>query len=216
MKHLANNLKIKVCGMTDTKNILSVAELQPDFLGFIFFRRSPRNAFQLSETVSVNLPDTIEKVGVFVNADIKIVSDTCRKYAIKTLQLHGDESPEFCSDLRNKGFSIIKSFGLADTLYIDVFNRLSKYKDAVDLFLFDTSGKNPGGNGLKFNWNFLEHYSSDIPFILSGGIGPEDVEKIKSIKNKYLFGVDLNSKFEIQPGIKDIGNLSNFITQLRN
>lgn len=198
-------------------NINQVAALQPDYLGFIFYENSARN-FD-SESIP-QLPKVIKKTGVFVDADIDFVVDEIKKHDLQALQLHGKESPEYCNDIKNRHaelvsashpLEIIKVFSIKDAFDFDV---LIPYEDNCDYFLFDTKGKLPGGNGYTFDWNVLNNYPSTKPFFLSGGIGLNEVEDLKrfakSKASKYCYALDVNSKFEIEPGLKNIEELKIF------
>ena len=205
-------------------NTQEVAALQPDYLGFIFYERSPRN---FNGEIPM-LPEGIKKVGVFVDAEIAFAKANIEKYNLDIIQLHGNESPEYIkailapSPLKGKvapreaeseGVEIWKVFSIKDTFD---FKRLTPYESLVDAFLFDTKGKAKGGNGYTFDWSVLENYPSQKPFILSGGIGLEEIEKAKEILDSDLpiLALDVNSKFEDSPGNKNIENLKNFTSQL--
>ena len=194
-------------------NIQEVAALQPDYLGFIFYEKSPRNFDREIPT----LPENVKKVGVFVDADIAFAKANIEKYNLDVIQLHGSESPAYIKELKKfcqtelievpeKTLEIWKVFGIKDTFD---FDRLTPYEDLVDAFLFDTKGKAKGGNGYTFDWNALKEYSSKTPFILSGGIGLEEIENIKEILGTHLpiLALDVNSKFEEEPGRKNIESL---------
>ncbi|WP_299118946.1 phosphoribosylanthranilate isomerase [uncultured Winogradskyella sp.] len=202
-------MKLKVCGMK--YNITEVAELQPDYLGFIFYEKSPRN---FEDTIP-ELPKDIKKVGVFVDEKIEVIVAKIDTYKLDAIQLHGHESPEICRLLKSTKKEIIKVFSIKDEFDFSV---LSNYKDVCDYFLFDTKGKLPGGNGYTFNWDVLKDYPFTKPYFLSGGIGLNEIEKIKTFKespaSKYCYALDVNSKFEIEPGLKDIELLENFKSQL--
>lgn len=201
-------MKLKICGMKYQDNIQHVAALQPDYLGFIFYKKSARhfNAASIPE-----LSNTIKKTGVFVDADLDFVLQKINKHQLQAVQLHGKESFEYCKQLQNKNIEIIKVFSIKDAFD---FNVLKPYEKVCDYFLFDTKGKHPGGNGYTFNWNVLNEYPSTKPFFLSGGLGLNEVEKIheflKSKASKYCYALDVNSKFEIEPGLKHIENLKAF------
>ncbi len=192
-------------------NITEVAELQPDYLGFIFYEKSPRN---FEDTIP-ELPKDIKKVGVFVDEKIEVIVAKIDTYKLDAIQLHGHESPEICRLLKSTKKEIIKVFSIKDEFDFSV---LSNYKDVCDYFLFDTKGKLPGGNGYTFNWDVLKDYPFTKPYFLSGGIGLNEIEKIKTFKespaSKYCYALDVNSKFEIEPGLKDIELLENFKSQL--
>ncbi|PWH81777.1 tryptophan synthase subunit beta [Algibacter marinivivus] len=210
-------MRLKVCGMKYQDNIEQVAALQPDYLGFIFYEKSARNF----DTESIpELPKSIKKTGVFVDADIDIVIKLVNKHNLQAVQLHGKESPEYCDDLKNRhaelvsashNLEIIKVFSIKDEFD---FSILKPYENTCNYFLFDTKGKHPGGNGYTFNWNVLNNYPSTKPFFLSGGLGLNEVEKINQFVNskasKYCYALDVNSKFEIEPGLKDIEDLKTF------
>ncbi|MFD0991465.1 phosphoribosylanthranilate isomerase [Mariniflexile jejuense] len=197
-------------------NIEQVAELQPDYLGFIFYEKSARH-FD-----SKNIPETpksIKKTGVFVNEDIEFVLEKIKTYNLQAVQLHGEESPEYCLKLKfvaSTTVEIIKVFSIKDEFNFDI---LKPYENVCDYFLFDTKGKLPGGNGYTFDWNVLNNYPSTKPFFLSGGIGLNEVEKIKEFQqskaSKYCYAIDVNSKFEIEPGLKNIELLKYFKEKLK-
>jgi len=233
-------MKLKICGMKYKDNIEAVAHLKPDYLGFIFYNKSARH---FNQTIP-DLPDTIKKAGVFVNEELEAVKETIRKLNLQAVQLHGNESPEYCHKLKRHyeeqsdvvissketdchDFSkksrkddileIIKVFSIKDQFNFDV---LQPYEDVCDYYLFDTKGKLPGGNGYTFNWNVLEKYPSTKPYFLSGGIGVNEIEKIKLFKecpaSKYCYAIDVNSKFEIEPGLKNIDELEMFKHELQH
>ncbi|WP_310556544.1 phosphoribosylanthranilate isomerase [Flavobacterium sp.] len=199
-------MKIKICGMKYPENILEVSQLLPDYLGFIFYEKSSR----YFDGEIPEIPNSIKKVGVFVNATLKEIISKIKKYNLDIIQLHGNETPEYCENLKNDNLEIIKVFSVDDDFN---FEELSKYENVCDYFLFDTKGKLHGGNGVTFNWQILEKYKSKKPLILSGGIGIEEIEKIKKL-NLPIYAIDINSKFEIEPGLKNTQLLQQFITQL--
>ncbi|MGH1386215.1 phosphoribosylanthranilate isomerase [Kordia sp.] len=210
MKHK----KLKICGMKYEDNMKAVSELQPDYLGFIFYKKSSR----FFNTVIPEIPKGIKKTGVFVNASIEDICKKIKLYDLQAVQLHGNESPEFCIELKkristppNARVEIIKVFSIKNEFD---FSTLKLYEHCVDYFLFDTKGKLPGGNGVTFDWTVLEDYPSTKPFFLSGGIGLETTQKLeaflKSKASKYCYALDVNSKFEIVPGLKDIEKLTTF------
>ena len=192
-------------------NIESVAALQPDYLGFIFYQKSKRHF----EGEIPALPAAIKKVGVFVNEELSVINELIKKYDLKGVQLHGDESALFCSELKasNKsGLEIIKAFAISENFD---FNMLNNYRQVCDYFLFDTKGKERGGNGTLFDWKLLEKYPFDKPFFLSGGIGLAEADRIESFLDSplsnYCYALDVNSKFESEPGLKKIQELKKFI-----
>lgn len=205
-------MKIKVCGMRQGQNIKAVGKLKPAYMGLIFYPKSPRFVNAEKATSILNaFPVKTEKVGVFVNEHFSQIIETCNLFNIKTIQLHGDESPKYCKDLKSLGFTVIKAFGIDEHFN---FGILEDYKAFSDFFLFDTKSKNYGGAGVKFDWTVLKNYDNDKPIFLSGGIGPEDAETILSIRNLNLYALDLNSQFEVEPGIKDIMKLETFYKKL--
>ena len=205
-------MKLKVCGMKYQDNIQEVATLQPDYLGFIFYEQSARHfdAHRIPE-----ISNTIKKTGVFVDADLDFVIKKISKHNLKAVQLHGNETPEYCKQLRGENIEIIKVFSIINEFDFSV---LKLYDDIVDYFLFDTKGKLPGGNGYVFDWTILNNYPSTTPFFLSGGIGLSQIDDInkfqKSEASKYCYALDVNSKFEIEPGLKNIEDLKKFKNNL--
>ncbi len=196
-------MKLKICGMKYPDNILEVGTLLPDYMGFIFWEKSAR----YFDGVIPDLPKSIKKVGVFVNENTEVILAKAQKYDLQAIQLHGQESVVFCQDLRENlkqaQIEIIKVFSVDDAFDFEV---LKPFEAVCDYFLFDTKGKLPGGNGTTFDWKVLEKYPSSKPFFLSGGIGMEEMEAVKEIlkTNLPLHAIDVNSKFEIEPGLKNI------------
>jgi len=224
-------MKLKICGMHH--NITEVAALKPDYLGFIFWEPSSR----FFDGEIPELPEGVQKVGVFVDASIDEILSKVEKYRLHAVQLHGKETPEFCKRLQIKSkklnvrsslprrqagavetsltktnLKIIKVFSIKDNFD---FNLLKPYEEVCDYYLFDTKGKLPGGNGYAFDWIVLENYSSAKPYFLSGGIGLEDTEAIKEFRQRpeseYCHAIDVNSKFEIEPGLKNLDELNDLI-----
>ncbi len=207
-------MKIKVCGMKFRENIAEIAALKPDFLGFIFYPKSPRYA--ANHLVSDQLRSfdkNITKVGVFVNENLQEIKRICSEYHIGTIQLHGTESPEFCDELEQSGFQVIKAFGLNEDFN---FNNLKLYEKVCEYFLFDTQSKNFGGSGKKFNWEILERYQMNKAFFLSGGIRLEDLDSIRSFRHEQLYAIDVNSGFELKAGLKNAEQITLMINQIRN
>jgi phosphoribosylanthranilate isomerase len=204
---------IKVCGMRDSANIKEIAKIKPDWLGFIFYPKSKRYVGENfnPEIVQLLMPD-IQTVGVFVNEDYENLIQLAGKYNFNLLQLHGNESPEYCISAKKKGYKIIKAFGIHNEFN---WNTLNQYTQSCDYFLFDTSTKDYGGSGQKYNWDILSKYTGDKPFLVSGGITPEDASQIKQINYSKFAGVDINSGFEIEPGLKDTKKTEYFINELR-
>lgn len=197
-------------------NLMEVAALQPDYLGFIFYQGSPR---YFSEEIPI-LPNKIKKVGVFVNATIEDIIEKIHHYALDVVQLHGQEDANFCKELKQTDIFISskielwKAFGMDNDTFN--FSNLSPFETIVDKYLFDTKGEKYGGNGYTFNWDILKNYPYQTPFVLSGGIGIEEIVKIKALLrlNQPIFSIDVNSKFERQPGFKEIEKLKKFMLQL--
>ena len=206
------DLKIKICGMKDPGNIQRISLLLPDYMGFIFYPRSLRYAGELSPAKIAKVPARITKVGVFVNLPAVDVLSSCRQMGIRTVQLHGNESPDYCKKLKDNGLKIIKVFSIGIQ---DGFKTMSAYQDACDFYLLDTAFEEYGGSGKQFEWTRLNEYDQDKPFFLSGGIDPGDAERILELKHPELFGVDLNSRFETEPGIKTRDKLSVFMQKIR-
>jgi phosphoribosylanthranilate isomerase len=204
-------MKLKICGMKYSDNILEVSKLLPDYLGFIFYEKSSR----FFEGEIPEIPKSIKKIGVFVDATLEEINLKIKKHKLDGVQLHGNESDIFCFELRGANsnhLQIIKVFSVDDDFDFKV---LENYENACDYFLFDTKGKLHGGNGVTFNWQILEKYNSKKPFFLSGGIGTEEIEKIvkslqcnDSIKKIPIFAIDVNSKFEMEPGLKNTALLA--------
>lgn len=201
---------IKVCGMRDEENIRQIEQLDIDWMGFIFFSESPRF---VGPKLSY-LPKKVKKIGVFVDQIPQIISELAKQNHLEMIQLHGSEPPWYCINLQEEGYKIIKSFGIDTDGYIPNA-QLNAYEGKCDYFLFDTKTKLHGGSGKKFNWERLADYDGDTPFILSGGISPEDAEEIKSLKHPKFAGIDINSCFEIEPAYKDIEMIKSFIKQIR-
>ena len=229
-------MKLKVCGMKFIENVQQVAELQPDYLGFIFYEKSKRNF----EGIIPELPRSIKKTGVFVNEHIEIVISLVEEYLLDAIQLHGDESVEYVKELqiqlaqrralfieenkqqkkkKNRHFiadekvEIIKVFGIKDTCDFDL---LIPFLDLVDYFLFDTKGKERGGNGVQFDRQVLKEYPFEKQFFLSGGIGLKNIEAVQKMINSDLpiYALDVNSKFEIEPGLKNVNEVKSFKNKL--
>ena len=196
-------MKIKVCGLRDAENIKAVAALGPDYIGLIRYERSPRYASNLVDAGLESLPETILKTGVFVNESAENVAQLISKYNLNAIQLHGNESADFAVAFKNK-VVVLKAFGLGENFD---FNCLENYVGSVDFFLFDTKTAAHGGSGETFNWSTLNEYKLNVPFFLSGGLSLENLHEIKNIKHPQFYGVDLNSRFETLPGLKDIEKL---------
>lgn len=197
---------IKVCGMTDADNIRETEELGIDLMGFIFYSKSPRFVARKPSY----MPHKAQRAGVFVNESFDFIVQTARQYGLKYIQLHGHESPDLCNQLKEQGYAVIKSFAIESPQDI---KHPDAYENACSLFLFDTKDTRYGGTGHRFDWTILQHYRGSTPYLLSGGIDIDCVAQIHAIKSisPYLAGVDLNSRFETSPGIKDVDKLRRFI-----
>lgn len=206
---------IKVCGMRDAANIRAVEALGVDWMGFIFWPGSARYVSDLP----AYLPSSCKRVGVFVDADASFILDRAEAFGLDIVQFHGHETPGFMSVLRsqlaavNPGIRLIKSIAVATLPDIE---RCRAYETVSDYFLLDTKGKLPGGNGIQFDWSVLSAYAGPLPFILSGGIGLEDAGRVAALDNPHFAGIDLNSRFEAAPAIKDIDTLRHFTRQLKD
>ena len=200
-------MKIKVCGMKHEANINALAALQPDFIGFIFYPKSPRYVGG-SELPEVSAFAT----GVFVNETAETVAATIDQYHLKAIQLHGSEDDTFCAAFKKKVI-VFKAFGVDE--YFD-FKQLNSFAGSVDYFLFDTKTSKHGGSGRQFDWTLLDKYKLDVPFFLSGGLSLDNLEAVSGINHPQFIGVDLNSKFEIEPGLKDIEQLKKAFELIRN
>lgn len=198
--------------MTSAGNIAAVLTLRPDYLGLIFHRQSPRNAFGLSPDDVLPFADRVKFAGVFVNRPDDEVIATARNYRLAAVQLHGDESPEYCRLLRDRGLTVWKAVGIETSGDIE---RLERYADCVDRVVFDRKSPSRGGTGQKFDWNLLDGYRLSVDFMLGGGISPDDAELIDGITHPRFAGIDLNSRFETSPGIKDARLLNNFLKKIK-
>jgi phosphoribosylanthranilate isomerase len=208
-------LKIKVCGMRDMVNVSEVVKSTPDFAGFIFWPGSSRYVGDDPRTDLFScVPLHVIKTGVFVNEDIAKVHRIINRYCLSAVQFHGPESAEYCRGFRENGIITIKAFGIEEDFD---FNRLIPYIESCDYFLFDTKTPGFGGSGEKFDKNILRGYDLDKHFFLSGGIGYEDIDEIRNLKlrNNRFFGIDINSRFETSPGIKNAGLIKSFIDEIR-
>ena len=205
-------MKLKICGLRQKENIHSILQLRPDFIGFIFYKKSKRYAGEILDKKFAEQIKNVKKAGVFVDEKIDVVKSTVREFHLDAVQLHGNETPEYCRHLKNAGLEVIKVFSVGNTFDFSV---TEKYADACHCFLFDTKGESPGGTGIPFDWDILQKYKGETPFFLSGGIGPDDAGKINAINHPKLYGADINSRFESEPGIKDWGKVAQFRQALR-
>lgn len=200
-------MKLKICGLREPDNIEALLPLRPDYLGFIFYVRSSRYAGRHLDPFFARQIEGPKKVGVFVDEDRFQIEETVETYGLDLVQLHGQEPPKLCRDLRQQGVQVIKVFSVGEAFD---FGQLGAYEPHVDYFLFDTKGKLPGGNGYAFDWRLLANYPSETPFFLSGGIGPAHRETVAELELAQLHGLDVNSKFEVRPGHKDVAKLQAF------
>jgi len=208
-------MRIKVCGMTQIEQVERLPALGATFAGFIFYPKSPRYVFRHLTSAQIKKVNTINKVGVFVNASVEevlLMVDECRLHMV---QLHGDESPKYCERIADY-VSVVKAFRLSDNDSIDWM--IKPFMDVSDMFMFDTIGAGYGGTGKKFDWNILKGSNIGKPFFLSGGIQPEDTASLLSFQAepvaKAMFAIDINSKFESSPGVKDMDKVGKFIKEL--
>ena len=209
----APNLRLKVCGLRQAENILEVAGLEPDFLGFIFSPKSKRFVGEtLCSELVRSLPADLRKVGVFVDQSSAEIMQQVRCYSLDLVQLHGSEPPAQCAELRANDVGVIKAFAVADA--VD-FAALEPYVPFCDYFLFDAAGPQPGGNGTRFNWELLRRYNLPVPYLLAGGIGPGMADELARLRLPGLYGLDVNSGFEIAPGLKDAALLHKFFAELQ-
>ncbi len=202
-----SRIKLKICGMRESSNIAEVSALNPDFIGFIFYKKSPRYAGEIDLCSLKSIPENIQKTGVFVNESIELINEIARKFGLSTIQLHGNESPLFCKEIMNCGYKIIKAIAVKESA--DVLSAL-KYDGCCDYILFDTKTELKGGSGRKFERRLIEFYSGSTPFFISGGICTEEIEELLRIDNPLFYGIDINSKFETAPGLKDPVKIKEF------
>lgn len=199
--------------MTNSMNVKEISDTGADFIGFIFYQDSPRYiGEEPCSGLFRNVPNGISKTGVFVNEDPAKILTMANNYDLDMIQLHGDESPEYCSHIRSSGLGIIKAFSITEDFN---FKGIRPYIAVCDYFLFDTKTPKYGGSGRKFRWELLKAYNLDKPFFLSGGVGPEDIDDIKTVKYDGFFAVDINSRFETAPGTKDVALVKTFIERIK-
>lgn len=205
-------MKLKVCGMKYPENTREVIRHSPDFMGFIFYPRSPRYMAETLEPEFVrDIPAPIKKVGVFVNESLQVIAEHVGAYGLDLVQLHGDESPGFCEKIRKTGAGVIKVFHVDEEMD---WESLKVYQPFTDFFLFDTKSKHYGGTGKSFNWEILKDYDLETPYFLSGGISLENVGNIKTALPNLPVALDVNSRFETKPGFKDTALLKKLTGKL--
>ena len=195
--------------MRDKENVRQLADLNPDYMGFIFYAKSSRYVGEIDKSI-VSLCSSIKKTAVFVNEDLELVKEKLKYYEFDAVQLHGDESVEYCNQLKDLEVEVIKAFGIHNQFE---WSQLASFNQAVDYFLFDTQTSSYGGSGKVFNWEGLKNYTEQIPYFLSGGISVENFEQAVSLEDERLYCLDLNSKFEISPALKDIELLKTVLKQ---
>jgi phosphoribosylanthranilate isomerase len=208
-------MRVKVCGMTQLEQVEELSKMGVTFAGFIFYPKSPRYVFKNMTTSQIRKENNVNKVGVFVNAGIEEVLHMVDECRLHMVQLHGDETPKYCEKIADY-VSVVKAFRISENDNIDWMIR--PYMDVCDMFMFDTMGAGYGGTGKKFNWDMLKQVSVGKPFFLSGGIEPGDGQNLKEFANepgaKALFAVDINSRFEVSPGVKDLEKVRNFVHEI--
>jgi len=207
-------MKIKICGMNNPENLFELERLKPDYFGFIFYLKSPRN---FDRFLIPGFAHT-KKVGVFVNETISDLAELQSQFKLEAVQLHGDEDQHYIKDLKMKLPDNIEVFKAISVYDKEDLKTISAFEDLVDLIILDTKTKQRGGSGRKFDWKVLEHYTASIPFLLSGGIGVEDAQKVCEVFHQHdkMLGVDINSKFEIEPGLKDKTKVERFINEIKS
>lgn len=196
-------MKIKICGLKYPNNIQAIEALNPQYMGFIFYGRTPRFVGDLDAAILAAISPDIIKTGVFVDETAEQIEQLINKYGFGAVQLHGSESPEFAARFKGK-VQVVKAFGMNENFD---FEQLKAYVGKVDYFLFDTKTDIHGGSGKTFNWDILNKYNLDVPFFLSGGLSLDNLDQVSKITHPQFYGVDLNSKFETAPGLKDIEKL---------
>lgn len=199
---------IKVCGMTDADNIRQIEQLGIDMIGFIFYPKSPRFLYGIPEY----LPQRARRVGVFVNESKENVCIYADRFSLDYIQLHGNESPEYCRSLRQQGLQSIKAFSIASPKDLD---NTAAYEDICSYYLFDTKTEKFGGSGNQFDWSLLHRYQGHTPFLLSGGINLYSTQALKKFRHPRLAGIDLNSRFETSPGMKNVARIRDFLLDIR-
>lgn len=215
---------IKVCGLKEPENIKKILKASPDLVGFIFYQKSPRmvNEQELSSWIeeNVELFGETKRVGVFVDSKIDYVLNAIHDFQLDYIQLHGTESPEYCREIMDYwNFSSIRKAEIIKAFPVDEnfdFSMTDIYSGICSYYLFDTKTPKHGGSGEKFDWKVLGQYSGDTPFLLSGGIAPEDAETLVKLKFSKMAGVDINSRFESAPGVKNAEEVADFISIIKN
>jgi len=207
---MPKDLLVKVCGMKEQHNIMQLLELPIQYIGHIFYKKSSRYAI---DTPNISLPTSIKKTGVFVNSELEEILQKVEDLSLTAIQLHGNEHPELAKILQEKGLEVIKAFGIDEEFD---WKQLEPFMESVDYFLFDSKSPAYGGTGQTFNWQKLHDYPYKKPYFLSGGLSLENLEEALRFDDQRLIGLDLNSKFEIEPGIKNIENIKLALKTIRN
>jgi len=206
--------KVKICGLKEPGNITAIMRLHPDYMGFIFHNPSPRNIGEITDELRIALkaiPEEVRKVGVFVNEEIHKILELGQQLDLQMIQLHGEESPDYCARIRENGFEVIK---VIKTGMEKINNSIKEYQTTADYFLFEKEGRFAGGNNEVFNWKILEEIQINKNFFLSGGISPANYQQTFDIKNRNLFALDINSGFEVEPGLKDVEKVMKLINDI--
>jgi phosphoribosylanthranilate isomerase len=206
-------MKVKICGMKVPANISEIADLKPDYMGFIFYDKSPRSVINenIAEFVK-SLPKTINKTGVFVNESVKTILKISEAYDLNSIQLHGNETIQDCMELKKSNYELIKAFQIHKDFD---FNSLNPYVEHCDHFLFDTASKSYGGSGASFDWRILKKYTQEKTFFLSGGIGLDNIEEALKLKHNRLYAFDINSQLEEYPGFKSVTKTKTLFTKIK-
>ena len=208
------NKLLKVCGMRESGNIRQLIDLSPDMMGFIFYAKSPRYVSFIDKETIRMIPENIKKVGVFVNEPTDNIREIAERFGLDIIQLHGDETPLECRKIRNSGYKVIKAVSIETES--DIY-KTSEYEGSCDYFLFDTKTADYGGSGKRFDWKLLNKYSLGTPYLLSGGISLDLLPELKRYSDlPQMAGYDINSGFEIKPGIKDIEKIREFKKHIKN
>lgn len=197
--------------MRDAGNICEVAEQGPDFMGFIFYDRSPRYVGE--NFVLPELPEEIRKTGVFVKEPVENVIRQARKYGLSHVQLHSNETPEYCAEIKKAGLKVLKAFAV-DAAFD--FGHLKAFDEVTDYFLFDTKGDGYGGHGKAFDWKILSDYTGNTPFFVAGGISNDNVGDLLKLEHPLFYGIDVNSRYETAPGMKDVEAVGELLLRVRN
>ncbi|MCF0190859.1 MAG: phosphoribosylanthranilate isomerase [Marinilabiliaceae bacterium] len=204
-------VKIKICGMTDIDNVSKILFLKPDYLGFIFYPKSPRYVVgSLKPEMLSIIPSRVHRVGLFVNASETEIRQTAQTWGLQTIQMHGDEPPSLCKAIHDAGFEVIKAFHIETARD---FENVSEYAECADYYLFDTKSASYGGSGQGFDWQLILRQPIRKPWFVAGGIGPDNIEEAAQCG---AYAIDLNSRFEISPGIKDYDILRESIGRIKN